>query len=83
MAAISEKAESKGALMPVYEFECKNCGNKFETLIRSHDPGNIRCPVCGSRRVPRIASIFSCFGVQLTKRLRMEAEDGLKREKKY
>ncbi|MBI5969302.1 MAG: zinc ribbon domain-containing protein [Deltaproteobacteria bacterium] len=69
--------------MPIYEFACHNCGEKFETLVRSGDRRGMRCPACSSRRVVRVMSIFSCLGVQLTKKFRREAEEGLKEEKKY
>lgn len=32
--------------MPTYEFSCKNCGSKFEVLVKSKEKGGIRCPVC-------------------------------------
>jgi len=69
--------------MPIYEFECESCGEKFEILARSGDQRGIRCPSCSSHRVARVISIFSCLGVQLTKKFRREAEEGLKKEKKY
>ncbi len=67
--------------MPIYEFECRNCGKVFETLILSGNPKHIHCPACSGQKVARIMSTFSCLGVQLTKKFKMEAEEGLKREK--
>lgn len=45
--------------MPIYEYECEACGDKFE-LIRSmsdRDDG-IECPKCGNCGVKRVFSVF-------------------------
>ena len=43
--------------MPIYEYICKNCGNKFE-LIRfaSDDDNDIKCPGCGEKRTEKAVS---------------------------
>lgn len=69
--------------MPIYEFECANCSERFEKLIRSRDKESNPCPACSSSSVKRVLSPFSCLGVRLTKKFKREAEEGLKREKKY
>ncbi len=69
--------------MPIYEFECAWCGECFERLVRSGDKVRLQCPACTSSRIRKLMSSFSCLGVQLTKKFRREAEEGLKREKKY
>ena len=48
--------------MPIYEFECKNWREKFETLVRLGDKKDIQCPACSSCLVARIMSTFSCLG---------------------
>ena len=46
--------------MPIYEYQCKPCGAKFEKLIRtmsSTDP--VKCPECGSNQTARALSVFA------------------------
>jgi putative FmdB family regulatory protein len=38
--------------MPVYEFECAKCGNRFEELVSAGTEDAV-CPECGSREVVR------------------------------
>ena len=51
--------------MPIFEFRCLDCSEKFEDLFSSHDISNedIKCPKCGSKDVKRIFSLFSSPGV--------------------
>ncbi len=43
--------------MPLFEYECSSCGNKFEMLIfGSEQP---RCPKCGDARVEKCLSVFA------------------------
>ena len=47
--------------MPIYEFQCKKCGNTFEQLIFPSDPDDIAvCPTCGENDTCRLMSSFSC-----------------------
>jgi len=39
--------------MPIYEFECANCGNRFDRLQKLSDPDPTVCPTCGAERVSR------------------------------
>ena len=40
--------------MPIYEYECKNCSNRFEKLQPiMADPIKV-CPTCGEEKVRRI-----------------------------
>jgi len=46
--------------MPLYEYRCKSCEKKFETLVslrESDDP--VKCPDCGSEETDRLLSTFS------------------------
>jgi putative FmdB family regulatory protein len=47
--------------MPIYEFKCKKCGEKFE-LRRSISESDetAKCPRCGSQQSERV---FSAFGI--------------------
>lgn len=39
--------------MPIYEFECAACGNRFDRLQKLSDPDPTACPNCGAERVSR------------------------------
>jgi putative FmdB family regulatory protein len=39
--------------MPIYEFECMRCGNRFERLQKLADPDPSSCPECGQASVRR------------------------------
>ena len=46
--------------MPLYEYQCENCGKVFELLRRMSDSdGDIACPKCHSQKVDRQFSTFS------------------------
>ena len=46
--------------MPIYEYKCDTCGNKFEKLIRSSNgAAELACPACGERHVTQQLSTFS------------------------
>jgi putative FmdB family regulatory protein len=43
--------------MPIYEYRCDECNQRFEKLIRSlSQPPEISCPHCQSRQVQRLIS---------------------------
>jgi len=44
--------------MPLYEYECQSCGERFERLFLSISqvPDKIQCPVCHSADVRRLLS---------------------------
>jgi len=48
--------------MPIYEYECISCGERFE-LLRSISSGdtNIICPKCESKNVKKVISTFATF----------------------
>jgi putative FmdB family regulatory protein len=39
--------------MPIYEFECPDCGERFERLQKLSDPDPTDCPTCGKPHVKR------------------------------
>lgn len=46
--------------MPIFEFKCQNCGNKFEELLRGKDSlNNLYCPYCQNKNIEKIISKFS------------------------
>ena len=46
--------------MPLYEYKCAECGEKFEALVsfKKADSG-MECPCCGSEKTARQLSVFS------------------------
>ncbi len=49
--------------MPIYEYECEKCGEKFE-LMRSFsaDDKDIQCPKCEANHPKRSISLFASSG---------------------
>ena len=46
--------------MPMYEYQCKKCEKRFETLVSLKNLGDpMKCPQCGSRDTERMMSTFS------------------------
>lgn len=35
--------------MPLYEYECKKCGHRFERIQKFSDPMVKKCPECGGK----------------------------------
>jgi len=51
--------------MPLYEYVCQECGERFERLVRgSTDTQMIRCPRCESDTVARAFSTFATAGAR-------------------
>jgi putative FmdB family regulatory protein len=48
--------------MPIYEYQCQECGKEFEKLVRSiSSTPEVECPHCGGKKVKKA---FSLFGTQ-------------------
>ncbi|MCP4646059.1 MAG: zinc ribbon domain-containing protein [bacterium] len=45
--------------MPLFTYECGDCGNTWELLARSSEVAKT-CPACGSENTQRAASAFAC-----------------------
>jgi putative FmdB family regulatory protein len=46
--------------MPLFEFECSECGEPFEELVRSASAvDEVVCPCCGSQHVRKQISTFA------------------------
>ncbi len=45
--------------MPIYEYRCTTCGERFEWLTSRAERAEARCPRCGARRVERLLSAFA------------------------
>ncbi len=42
--------------MPIYEFQCRQCGHIYETLVMSGDKEPVCCPKCKGRHADRLIS---------------------------
>ncbi len=42
--------------MPLYEYACEHCGNRFEQIVKFSDPPVETCPKCGSGPVHKLMS---------------------------
>ena len=46
--------------MPIYEFDCSDCGDTFDKLVRSANRvSEVTCPTCDSHDVKKKLSLFS------------------------
>ncbi len=45
--------------MPIYEYKCEQCGERFEAWLRSMDsPPPSDCPACRATQITRVPSLF-------------------------
>ena len=44
--------------MPIYEFQCRNCGHAFELVqtVAQHETASVSCPKCNGANVERVVS---------------------------
>jgi putative FmdB family regulatory protein len=45
--------------MPLYEYQCRACGERFEALVRPSDTEPPGCPSCKSKDLERLLSTFA------------------------
>jgi putative FmdB family regulatory protein len=46
--------------MPMYEYECKSCGNVFDLLRNmNQDDSDVVCTQCGAKKVQRKLSVIA------------------------
>ena len=43
--------------MPIYEYECRSCGERFEALVNGSDKA--ACPACQGAELDRMLSVFA------------------------
>ncbi|HBC45998.1 MAG TPA: hypothetical protein DCZ43_03025 [candidate division Zixibacteria bacterium] len=48
--------------MPIYEYKCHKCGEKFEIFTLSQSDTSVICPKCGSENIERVMSSFASTG---------------------
>ena len=68
--------------MPIYEYECKTCGHRFEELQNIHDAPVKTCPECGGQvhRLPStgVGVIFKGSGFYATDYARSDSSSSSK-----
>lgn len=42
--------------MPIFEYQCKKCGTKFEELVQGDREAQIPCPECGNNQTEKLVS---------------------------
>jgi putative FmdB family regulatory protein len=47
--------------MPIYEYRCASCSERFEELVRRPEDA-VACPECGGAEVERLLSVFAGVG---------------------
>ena len=52
----ARRSGSHGVPMPIYEFECSQCGHRFDRLQKLSDADPADCPECGAPKVHRRVS---------------------------
>jgi len=49
--------------MPIYEFVCRVCGERFERVCRMGETGaGVECPACGKSGARKVPSTFAAAG---------------------
>jgi len=49
--------------MPIYEYRCKACQDRFEAIRPVGDRGkSVTCPECGARGAEKLPSVFAAAG---------------------
>jgi len=44
--------------MPLFEFQCRQCGHRFETLVLSTSRSKPTCPACDGSDLEKLVSVF-------------------------
>ena len=70
--------------MPLYEYECSACGQRFEAIQKFSDAPITACKACGKGPVEKLLSSpaiqFKGEGWYITDYARKDAKDGAKKE---
>jgi putative FmdB family regulatory protein len=45
--------------MPIFDFECRKCGHKFDLIVSNADKDKATCPQCGAANLKQLLSSFS------------------------
>jgi len=52
--------------MPIYEYHCSACGERFDRLTSTAERSAVSCPRCNGNRVERLLSAFAVGKSQAT-----------------
>lgn len=68
--------------MPIYEYECPQCGEQFQCLVmKASDEKALRCPACSGKNLKKL---ISRVAYHLSERDRLEAYDpGARRDDRF
>jgi putative FmdB family regulatory protein len=53
--------------MPLYEYKCSKCGEKFEKLTSFANSHEMECPKCGSKETQKLIGSFATMGGSSTR----------------
>jgi putative FmdB family regulatory protein len=63
--------------MPIFEYLCDDCGNRFEKLLRrSSDTSALECPSCGEKHLTQQLSTFAAHANGASKAREMSCPSG-------
>jgi putative FmdB family regulatory protein len=65
--------------MPLYEYRCEACGNRFEKIVKFSDPPLEACPKCGGKVEKLLSSPafqFKGSGFYITDYAKKSSPDG-------
>jgi len=48
--------------MPIFDFQCQECGKKFDLMIANADKAKATCPECHSPNLKQMLSAFNTGG---------------------
>jgi putative FmdB family regulatory protein len=51
--------------MPIFEYECRDCGARFEKIVASSTKKTV-CKQCSSPRVKQLLSVFAVSGNEVS-----------------
>lgn len=49
--------------MPLFDFKCERCGERFERLVRGSSVAGLTCPGCGAPDPKKQISVFATVGM--------------------
>ena len=49
--------------MPIFEYRCEDCGNRFDTFFRRAEDAEKDYPACGRCGSSRVRKLFSVIGL--------------------
>ena len=62
--------------MPIFEYLCEDCGNKFEKLVRNGVNG-VHCPSCGQEHLKQQFSTFAAHANDAPKEMMPSCPSGM------